>query len=351
MKRFFEEHKKELANTAVLSCLLVALTGGVFYYSNTEMVVRGEVAVAETKENEVDKVGSKEKIDLLDYVKGIQDLNIQKDATDIDYLKGITYDKKIIKSISADDEKIDLKKAGTYELVYHITGLDEEKDSKAVKVTVLEEEKAQELVMAGKTVLLSKNVKKSDEKDGEVKATGEKIETADSTGAAKEPANTSSDASQTGETNSNPGNTGKNTSTAGTGSSGSTNSGQSSSSTPSAPTGGGQGTGTGTTTPQPTPQPTPEPTPQPTPEPEPEPKWVWDVEPSEEVVREPIYDYVEKCICNGCGADITGNVDAHLESQMMAGNMACSGYHSEWEKEQVGTNEYVIKHPGQGHWE
>lgn len=41
---------------------------------------------------------------------------------------------------------------------------------------------------------------------------------------------------------------------------------------------------------------------------------------------EAMYDTVWKDICNGCGLDITNCIDEHLFSQMLAGNMACSGY-------------------------
>lgn len=44
------------------------------------------------------------------------------------------------------------------------------------------------------------------------------------------------------------------------------------------------------------------------------------------------YKQEERSICNGCGADITGDPWTHIENQMLAGNMACGGYHSEWIK-------------------
>lgn len=80
-------------------------------------------------------------------------------------------------------------------------------------------------------------------------------------------------------------------------------------------------------------------------------RWVVDQAAWDETVSEPIYEQVERCICNGCGTDITNNIDAHLESQMLAGNMACSGYHSEWQTIQTGTNSYVVHHDEVGHWE
>lgn len=80
-------------------------------------------------------------------------------------------------------------------------------------------------------------------------------------------------------------------------------------------------------------------------------RWIVDQAAWDETVSEPIYEQVERCICNGCGTDITNNIDAHLESQMLAGNMACSGYHSEWQTIQTGTNSYVVHHDEVGHWE
>ena len=36
----------------------------------------------------------------------------------------------------------------------------------------------------------------------------------------------------------------------------------------------------------------------------------------------------ERSICNGCGADITGNEQAHAYNALMAGNKACGAYHT-----------------------
>lgn len=70
--------------------------------------------------------------------------------------------------------------------------------------------------------------------------------------------------------------------------------------------------------------------------------WVdtsWDEE-----VSEPIYETVEKSICNTCGADISGFAESHI----LEGN--CEGYHSEWVEVQTGTNTYTVHHED-GHWE
>ena len=57
----------------------------------------------------------------------------------------------------------------------------------------------------------------------------------------------------------------------------------------------------------------------------------------------PIYEDREGAICNGCGADITSNIDKHMTDNILAGNMACTGWHTDWKQVQVGTNK--IEHP------
>lgn len=56
----------------------------------------------------------------------------------------------------------------------------------------------------------------------------------------------------------------------------------------------------------------------------------------------PVYEQRESSICNGCGKDITGHPWDHIEEQMLQGNLACGGYHTELKQVQVGTN--TIKH-------
>ncbi|MDB1921088.1 hypothetical protein PMY56_03600 [Clostridium tertium] len=56
----------------------------------------------------------------------------------------------------------------------------------------------------------------------------------------------------------------------------------------------------------------------------------------------PIYEEQERLICNGCGKDITSDPYAHLDEQMLAGNMKCSGFSTDYRQVQVGTEE--VKH-------
>ncbi len=49
-----------------------------------------------------------------------------------------------------------------------------------------------------------------------------------------------------------------------------------------------------------------------------------------ETVHHPAVTHTEsRSICNGCGADITGNERSHTKAAMLAGNTACGSFHSE----------------------
>lgn len=57
----------------------------------------------------------------------------------------------------------------------------------------------------------------------------------------------------------------------------------------------------------------------------------------------PVYKDMEIAICNGCGADITSDPWGHIESQVLLENFNCSGFHSEWEQIQTGSE--TVNHP------
>lgn len=50
----------------------------------------------------------------------------------------------------------------------------------------------------------------------------------------------------------------------------------------------------------------------------------------------------ERHICNGCGKDITGSEDAHMESALLAGNVACGAWHTEMRTVQAAYDEQVL---------
>lgn len=67
-----------------------------------------------------------------------------------------------------------------------------------------------------------------------------------------------------------------------------------------------------------------------------------DVLVSAEVVRMvPINARKELSICNGCGADITNDPMAHINSRKLAGYLECNGYHTDWRETQVDTKKEV----------
>lgn len=74
---------------------------------------------------------------------------------------------------------------------------------------------------------------------------------------------------------------------------------------------------------------------------------IWVVDKAAWVETIPIYESLERSICNICGADITGNTSAHNKQHMLNGEG--SGYHSEIQRVQTG--ERSIEHPEEGHWE
>lgn len=61
----------------------------------------------------------------------------------------------------------------------------------------------------------------------------------------------------------------------------------------------------------------------------------------------PVFESVERSICNICGADITGNTSVHNKQHMLNGEG--SGYHSKVIQVQTGTK--TVDHPEEGHWE
>lgn len=71
----------------------------------------------------------------------------------------------------------------------------------------------------------------------------------------------------------------------------------------------------------------------------------WDTVVVKEAWVEEVPKYEQKIlsICNGCGKDITGFAGEHVKEQVLAGNMNCSGHHTEVRQVQVGVDK--INHP------
>lgn len=76
-------------------------------------------------------------------------------------------------------------------------------------------------------------------------------------------------------------------------------------------------------------------------------QWVVDQPAWTETVSEPVYEMVEIAVGNQSGLVITGDPNEYL----LNNTNGDTGWHSEWDQEQVGTNSYTVEHPEQGHYE
>ncbi len=205
--------------------VVVCIAGCIYTFGNMNQPEVAETSIS-AEEKETDEDGS-----ILQYVKGIKNLYVEQNAEDIDWTKDVTFDKEQIKEVTADDEDVDLKKTGEYKLTYTVTGVSGEKDTKEIKVTVVDSKKAQELADSGKTVLLSKNeVKKAsvDKSDSEKEEAAKKDENdkKDSETDEKKADTKSTSGDQKSDTAKESGNSNSN-GTSGSGNSGSSNSGNS----------------------------------------------------------------------------------------------------------------------------
>lgn len=79
-------------------------------------------------------------------------------------------------------------------------------------------------------------------------------------------------------------------------------------------------------------------------------KWVVDKEAWTEEVSEPVYEYVDKIICQTCWEEIKpDDLDEHVYNHMANGENG--SYKVETVEVQTGTKTYTIDHPEEGHWE
>lgn len=92
------------------------------------------------------------------HVTGIADIVVEQNS-DIDWIQGITYDNRIA-GVAVDATGVDLAVPGEYTLKYVITGDDQETTvEKAVKVTVVTAEDAQNRANSGEAVRVTGGVK------------------------------------------------------------------------------------------------------------------------------------------------------------------------------------------------
>lgn len=285
--------------------------------------------------NKEDRTVETKKADLLEDVKGLEldKLYMEVKTKGNDFLKGITYDKKVVKEVLVDTSNVNYEKEGTYEIVYTIVPVDSKMDSveKKVQIEVVSPEKAEELkkeghdVITNETVNEDKKQEESEKKEEESKGEEQKPSTGNSnsetTGSVSSGNNSTVSGNNAGNNGSST-NTGSNTSKPSTG--GNSNQGSQKPNTPSHTH-----------------------------------NWVQQYKTvhhpekghnEQYVVKEawtesvPIYQTIMRDICNTCNADITDiDIDAHLYNHMINGENG--SFRQELKQIQTGTN--TINHPAE----
>lgn len=338
-KEFFKQYKIAFIGSLGMVPVFLAI-GLLLYFPDAEKTERGKV--------EQQTVGTKKEAENLSpFVKGMKDLYVEQNAKDVDWIKGVTYDKEKVKEVTADSKEVKLDKTGTYGLVYKITGKENgESEKKSVKVMVVDSKKSQELANSGEEVLLSRNeLKKAEKPEGEketsVASTKEGKASEDKKGEEKMEGQAASGSSSetTADVQDNKSPSGENVASGG-------NQQES----------GASGVPEQPSKPEQKPSDTAGQKPaEPSRPAEPEKqwhepvyvnRWVVDREAWDEVIEEPVYEMVEHTICSSCGADISGWAVQHLEE-----SLDCGGYYSEWRQEQTGTTSHTVHHEEQGHYE
>lgn len=313
--------KKRKAATCTAAGLLAAglITGGVFWFMPGETKASPAQTVTEV---EISKTHTEE--DLKGIVSGIDDKYIVQDASGIDYLHGVKVNKDIVKYVDANSSKVDLKNPGEYKITYSVTvktdklnkRLNKDTDENAKEsekividktITVVTPEEAQKLADEGKVVIGDNNetVPKSDGTAVEIPETETPVENA---------ATPTPTPAPQGNKPSGSGNA-------------STSNGSSSSSSSSSSGSSSSGNSGGSTAPE-----------------KPAHSHSWTPVTSvvhheaqghnETQVVQAAWDepvYANRTICNGCGADITGNTDHIFE---------CDPGSYSIKKVQVGTNHH-----------
>lgn len=345
----------------------------------------GQKEVETTESVAVETVAeTKETSKLSDYLKGLADVYVEVGNTKINYLDGLSFDKKKISSIEVDDSKVNTKQAGVYTLRYILSGQRVNgkitKETVKSKVFVVKKDDAQKLADAGVAVETDKGTKKNSKGEEVVRVVStQNGSNAVSGGSGSKP---SGGSSNTGSNSSKPsGGSGNNSSsTKPSGGSGSNNnsgtkpsggnsnnstkpsggSGSSGGNSSTKPSGGGNtgstkpsgGNGGSSNTkpaetnpPKPAETEPPQTNPPQTNPPETEPPQTNppetnppETEPKGEWVhyKEPIYKTVCYSICNGCGQDITGFETEHGYQGMLDGTPCGNGFWSKYEQEFTG---------------
>ena len=129
IKEYITKNKKMVIPVAIIIILL--LIGGIYL-----LVQANSNSSDQNSKHEMKEIEKEDKKDLTDYVKNLKDLTVEINAKDIDFLKDVTYDKKVVKEVTVDTSKVDLSKEGQYTLIYSIIPVDTTNSKKTVIKTL-----------------------------------------------------------------------------------------------------------------------------------------------------------------------------------------------------------------------
>lgn len=165
IKEYITKNKKIVIPVAIIIILL--LIGGIYLVvqANSDSI---DPKIDTNPKQEMKETEKEEKKDLTAYVKGLKDWTVEINAKNVDFLKDVTYDKKVVKDVTVDTSKVDLSKEGKYTLTYSIVPVDNTISKKTViktvTVEVISKEKAQKEADKGNQVITSDNEVKKDSK-------------------------------------------------------------------------------------------------------------------------------------------------------------------------------------------
>ena len=367
---------------------MIALTAGLTFvlcFGGCSKEANPANATVESVESTEETETKKEADKLSDYLEGLADVYIEVGSSKVDYLNGLTFDKKKIASVEVDDSRVDTKQAGVYTLRYILSGKrvngEVPKETVKAKVFVVKKDEAQKLADSGVAVETDKGTKKNSKGEEVTRVVAnQNASNAVSGGNSSNTSKPSSGGSGSGTTKPSTGNTGTSSKPSGGNSgtsskpSGGNNGGttskpsESKPSTPSKPsetkpsnpaetkpskpaettpskpaeTKPSKPAETTPSKPAETEPPQTKPVetePLQTNPPETEPP---QTEPRGEWVhhKDPIYETKCYSICNGCGADITGFEEDHAYEGYLAGTSCFGGFWSKYEQVITGYNEW-----------
>jgi len=131
-------------------------------------VLFNEIGEKELTLTAIDDIGTEEKVEVKiavidDYTKYVEGDVAVLIENEVDILKGVSYDKDKIKEITADTSDVDWKQAGSYKVMYNIVAKDNTRTTVTGIIKVVTKDEAQTLANGGTAVLTNDGVVKAED--------------------------------------------------------------------------------------------------------------------------------------------------------------------------------------------